>query len=98
MSVLLQRARGSGKCPLSLLSDDRVYTVDDFDVNALRLLSPNGAFDCCWYNLLFFFSFVVLTNIFYRFLPFVCVIESSAFCLRSDDSAANDFSILLQVS
>jgi hypothetical protein len=42
MSVLLQRTRASGRCPLSLLTDDRVYTVDDFDVNVLRLLSPMG--------------------------------------------------------
>jgi hypothetical protein len=41
MSVL-QQARDSGKCPPSLLSEDRVVEGDDFDSAVLKVLDVNG--------------------------------------------------------
>ena len=38
MSVLLQRARDSGKCPPSLLSEDGVVADDSFDKDVLQVL------------------------------------------------------------
>ena len=42
--VLLQRIRVSGKCPLSLLSDDRIYQSDNFDSEVLHVLGPVGKY------------------------------------------------------
>jgi hypothetical protein len=42
MSLLLQRARDSGRCPPSLLSEDRVAVQDAFDEDALKVLDDTG--------------------------------------------------------
>jgi hypothetical protein len=44
MSVL-QRARDSGKCPPSLLSEDRVVDEDGFDEAVLKVLDASGKKD-----------------------------------------------------
>jgi hypothetical protein len=44
MSVL-QRARDSGKCPPSLLSEDRVADEDGFDDAVLKVLDATGKED-----------------------------------------------------
>jgi hypothetical protein len=43
MSALLQRARESGKCPPSLLTEDRVVDADGFEASVTRVLDA-GAF------------------------------------------------------
>lgn len=42
MSLLVKRTRESGKCPPSLISDDRVVVNDGFDDSLLRLLESTG--------------------------------------------------------
>jgi hypothetical protein len=42
MSIILQRARESGKCPPSLLSDEYVQNDDGFDDVFLKMLDDNG--------------------------------------------------------
>lgn len=44
MSVL-QRARNSGKCPPSLLSEERVVDEDGFDEAVLKVLDASGKKD-----------------------------------------------------
>ena len=39
---LLQRVRESGKCPPSLLSEDRVVTEDGFEDAAMQVLDSAG--------------------------------------------------------
>jgi hypothetical protein len=41
MSVL-QRARDSGKCPPSLLTEDRVEDADGFDAAVMKVLDGSG--------------------------------------------------------
>jgi hypothetical protein len=45
MSVLHQRARDSGKCPPSLLSEERVVDEDGFDAAVLKVLDASGKKD-----------------------------------------------------
>lgn len=39
--TLVQRARDTGKCPPSLLSDDRIVNDDGFPEKVLNLLEPS---------------------------------------------------------
>jgi hypothetical protein len=45
MSALLQRARESGKCPPSLLTEDRVVNADGFEASVTRVLDAGGKYD-----------------------------------------------------
>ena len=42
MASLLERARISGMCPPSLLSEDRVIKQDGFDEAVLKMMDPQG--------------------------------------------------------
>lgn len=53
--ALIQRAKDTGKCPPSLLSDDRVVNDDGFETEVLNLLEP--AMPGAWY--LFYVCFYV---------------------------------------
>ena len=50
---LLQRARDSGNCPPSLLSEDRIVNDDGFETKVLNLLDPTvsgtSLFRVCFY-------------------------------------------------
>jgi hypothetical protein len=92
MSVL-QRARDSGKCPPSLLSEERVIDEDGFDDAVLKVLDATGKKDsqrcCACCASIPGFS---LTNCFCQ-----SFFTMPAFVLAPDLQTADDFATLLQV-
>jgi hypothetical protein len=59
MSVL-QRARDSGKCPPSLLSEERVVDEDGFDEAVLKVLDASGKKDFLCFRVACLFRVVQL--------------------------------------
>jgi hypothetical protein len=91
MSVL-QRARDSGKCPPSLLSEERVVDEDGFDEAVLKVLDASGKKDFQRSGLRVVSGFS-RTNSFCLTFLFAML----AFVLAPDLQTADDFATLLQV-
>jgi hypothetical protein len=93
MSVILQRARESGKCPPSLLSEEYVQNDDGFDDAFLKMLDDNGTTR----GLLQLFSgfpFSVYFNAVFRFPPALYI----GFVLRPEPEVAAYFATIKEVS
>jgi hypothetical protein len=92
MSVL-QRARDSGNCPPSLLSEERVVDEDGFDEAVLKVLDASGKKDFQRFRVARHFRVSAPTNSFCS-TPFFAML---AFVLAPDLQTADDFATLLQV-
>jgi hypothetical protein len=91
MSVL-QRARDSGKCPPSLLSEERVVDEDGFDEAVLKVLDATGKKDFQRFRVACHFRVPAKLTFFVRFF-----FAMLAFVLAPDLQTADDFATLLQV-
>lgn len=95
---LVQRARDTGMCPPSLLSDERVVNDDGFETAVLNLLEPGmtGAS-------IFYVQFYVDDSFDYSCLTIgVCcplfLFFATGMILGTDDSVASDYKEALKVS
>jgi hypothetical protein len=91
---ILQRARESGRCPPSLLTEDRIFNNDGFDAAVEKVLDVSGT----WLSVHVprHAEFQVFSDA-GAFLFVVLATDDTGLALASDPSVAESFKSLLQV-